>query len=330
MIEKENGPEILMVSTKLDPHVNIIASKLNERKIPFVRFNTEDFPLKVSASIYFDENKQDQKLNFYNGRKIIGSEICGVWYRRPAQFQFPKEFTPAIHLFAEQESKSTIMGLWEVLNCIWINHPESNRKAELKIKQLRMASEVGLEIPKTLITNSPEDAEKFFRKTQLKGVIIKRLGGGIMLDGNRGSAIYTSLVSESDMQKINRVKYTPALFQEYIQKDLELRITVVGDKVFAAEIHSQASQKAKIDWRKDTLSLAHKIHQLPSDLEQKLITFVKKLGLNFGAIDMILTPQGRYVFLEINPNGQWGWIEDLTGLPISESIIDLLMSKSKQ
>lgn len=330
MVEIENEPKILVVSTKLDPHVDIIASKLNQRKIPFVRFNTEDFPLKVSASIFFNGNEQDQKLDFNNKRRIIGSKICGVWYRRPAQFQFPREFTPAIHLFAEQESKSTIMGLWEVLDCIWINHPENNRRAELKIKQLKIASEIGLEIPKTLITNDPEEAEKFFRKTQSRGVIIKRLGGGIMLDGNQGSAIYTSLVSKNDMQKIDRVKYTPALFQEYIQKDLELRITMVGTKVFATEIHSQKSQKAKIDWRKDTLNLVHKTHQLPSDLEQKLIIYVKRLGLNFGAIDMILTPSGKYVFLEINPNGQWGWIEDLTGFPISESIIDLLISKSKQ
>lgn len=326
----EQRPEILMVSTQLDPHVDIIANKLNERNIPFVRFNTEEFPLKVSASILFDKDNQDQTLNFPNNRKIVGSEVRGIWYRRPAQFQFPEEFSPAIHIFAQQESKATIMGLWEILNCVWINHPESNRRAELKIKQLKVANEVGLEIPKTLITNNPEDVEKFFRKTCSKGVIIKRLGGGIMLDGNQGSAIYTSMVTEEHMENIDKVKYTPALFQEYVEKDLELRITVVGNKVFTAEIHSQRSERAKIDWRKDTLNLVHRVHQLPLDLEQKLIVFVQKLGLNFGAIDMILTPKGKYVFLEINPNGQWGWIEDLTGLPISESIINLLMSSPRQ
>jgi len=230
-------------------------------------------------------------------------------------------------VFAEQEAKSTIMGLWEILDCVWVNHPERNRVAELKIKQLMVANEVGLEIPKTIITNDPEEAEIFFRKTKSEGVIIKRLGGGIVLDGNQGSAIYTSLVSEADINDIGRVRYTPTLFQEYIQKDVELRITVVGNKVFPIEIHSQKSERAKFDWRRDTLNLLHREHLLPEDVKQKIINFVHKLGLNFGAIDMILTPNGRYVFLEINPNGQWGWIEDLTGLPISDSIINLLVGR---
>ncbi len=329
---KENlqgeNPQILIVSRKLDPHVDIIARKLNERKIPFIRFNTEDFPLRVSVSVLFEGRERKQILKFPLSRQIRGDEVTGVWYRRPADFQFPPEFSPAVHVFAEQESRATIMGLWQLLDCIWVNHPERNREAELKLKQLRVASEVGLEIPKTLVTNNPEDAERFFRRTAKSGgVIIKRLGGGIVLDGDQGSAIYTSLVSKSDMEDIERVRYTPALFQEYVPKDFELRIVVVGDKVFPVEIHSQRSEKAKIDWRKDTLNLLHKPHNLPDEISKKVINLVHRLGLNFGAIDIILTPDQRYVFLEVNPNGQWGWVEDLTGLPISDAIIDLLSGK---
>jgi len=273
----------------------------------------------------FNGDEREQILRFPRGRQIRGNQVTGVWYRRPADFQFPPEFSPAIHVFAEQESRATIMGLWQLLDCVWVNHPEQNRVAELKIRQLRVASEVGLEIPKTLITNNPEDADRFFRKTaKSKGVIIKRLGGGIVLDESQGSAIYTSLVSENDIVDIERVKYTPALFQEYVPKDIELRITVVGDKVFSVEIHSQESDKAKVDWRRDTLNLVHRVHVLPGEIEQKIINLVRRLGLNFGAIDMILTPDQRYIFLEINPNGQWGWVEDLTGLPISNEIVDLL------
>ena len=258
------------------------------------------------------------------GRSIRTGAVTGVWYRRPAEFTFPPEFTPSVKVFAEEECRDVIMGLWEILDTTWVNHPQQNRNAELKIRQLKIANEVGLEIPKTLITNDPGDAESFFRKSKKKGVIVKRLGGGIMLDGQNGSALYTSLINTQDIKNIERVKYTPTLFQEYIPKDVELRITVVGNKIFPVEIYSQKSEKAKVDWRKDTLNLVHREHKLPIEIEQKLLIFVKKLGLNFGAIDMILTPSGKYVFLEINPNGQWGWIEDLTGMPISESIIELL------
>lgn len=161
---QEENPRILIVSRKLDPHVDIIAGKLNERKIPFVRFNTEDFPLQVSVSLFFNEDERELILRFPQGRQICGDQVTGIWYRRPADFQFPPEFSPAIHVFAEQETKATIMGLWEILDCVWVNHPEHNRVAELKIKQLRVASEVGLEIPRTLITNNPEDTEMFFKK----------------------------------------------------------------------------------------------------------------------------------------------------------------------
>lgn len=108
---QEENPQILIVSRKLDPHVDIIAKKLNERKIPFVRFNTEDFPLEVSVSLLLNKGSREQILRFPQGRQIYSDQVTGVWYRRPADFQFPPEFSPAIHVFAEQESRATIMGL---------------------------------------------------------------------------------------------------------------------------------------------------------------------------------------------------------------------------
>jgi glutathione synthase/RimK-type ligase-like ATP-grasp enzyme len=107
---------------------------------------------------------------------------------------------------------------------------------------------------------------------------------------------------------------------------VEIRATIVGNRVFAAEIHSQNSPKTRDDWRRyDFDNTPHLPHQLPLDMEQKCVDLVRHLNLNFGAIDLILTPQGEYVFLEINPNGQWGWIEELTGLPICAAIVDLLV-----
>jgi len=323
----KDAPQLLIVSTKFDPHVDIIANKLNSRKVPFVRFNTEDFPLKASATIVFEGVNHKEILHFPGKRNVDISDIKAVWYRRPAKFEFPSEFSPAIHVFAEEESTATIRGLWQILDCLWVNHPENNRKAELKINQLIVASKAGLIIPNTLITNDPKEARKFVKKYSDKRVIIKRLGSGLILGENEASGIYTSLVKEDDIKNINRVKYTPTLFQEYVPKDLELRVIIIGKQVFAIEIHSQQSDKGKIDWRKDTLNLPHRVHNLPTEIEQKLLTVVNNFGLNFGAIDIILTPDGKYVFLEINPNGQWGWLEDLTGLPLSDTMINLLTGK---
>ena len=126
----EPAPVLLVVSTKFDPHADIIIHQLHERQIPFVRFNTEDFPLQSSLTILFDGATHSEELTFPNNCQIKGSDITAVWYRRPAPFEFPSEFSPAAHIFAEKETRATIRGLWQLLDCIWVNHPEKNRVAK--------------------------------------------------------------------------------------------------------------------------------------------------------------------------------------------------------
>ena len=118
----------------------------------------------------------------------------------------------------------------------------------------------------------------------------------------------------------------PLVIQEYVPKSLEVRATVVGSQVFAAAIHSQQSQRARHDWRHyDFDKTPHEAHTLPEGVSSLCIQLVQSLSLNFGAIDLVLTPDGRYVFLEINPSGQWLWIEELTDLPIGDAIADCLL-----
>ena len=117
------------------------------------------------------------------------------------------------------------------------------------------------------------------------------------------------------------------IFQAYVPKRFELRITVVGQQVFAAEIHSQHTNHTRHDWRRyDLDETPHFPHALPPDVAQRCIQLVQELGLCYGAIDMVLTPDDRYVFLEINPSGQYLWIEQLTGLPITDALCDLLIA----
>ena len=119
----------------------------------------------------------------------------------------------------------------------------------------------------------------------------------------------------------------PVMAQEYVPKKLELRVTIVGEKIFTCAIYSQGSEKTKIDWRHyDSEKVKHEIFKLPKEIEHKILLFMKEAGLKFGAIDMILTPKDEFVFLEVNPSGQFGWIEDLTGMPISKSIAELLIN----
>ncbi|MBU4480422.1 MvdD family ATP-grasp ribosomal peptide maturase, partial [Patescibacteria group bacterium] len=118
---------------------------------------------------------------------------------------------------------------------------------------------------------------------------------------------------------------SPVMVQSYIPKKIELRVTIVGENIFTCAIHSQNSEKTKYDWRRyDFENVKHEEYQLPVNVRGKILAFMKKCRLNFGAIDMILTPDNEYVFLEVNPSGQFGWIEKLTGMPIAKSIAELL------
>ncbi|WP_345005774.1 hypothetical protein [Snuella lapsa] len=111
------------------------------------------------------------------------------------------------------------------------------------------------------------------------------------------------------------------IFQNEISKEYELRVTVVNGKIFAAKIDSQSNDNTKLDWRKGRLKFSR--YRLPQHIEEMCLRITSKLNLNFGAIDLIKT-KNNYVFLEINPNGQWVWIENDTGLNISDEIINFL------
>lgn len=115
---------------------------------------------------------------------------------------------------------------------------------------------------------------------------------------------------------------TPSIFQEYIEKEYELRITVVGEKVFAAKVDSQKQEETKIDWRKHKTPFQQ--YTLPKEISDKCVELTQKLNLSFGAIDIIKNKEGEYIFLEINPNGQWAWLDMETGLNISDEIINYL------
>jgi putative peptide maturation system protein len=136
------------------------------------------------------------------------------------------------------------------------------------------------------------------------------------------------VVANRDLADRDAIRYCPVAIQPYVEKRIELRITVVGDRVFPVEIHSQWTNHTRRDWRRgDYHHARYAVHDLPRRLARRSIALVKRLGLTFGAIDMILTPDGRYVFLEVNPDGDWLWMERTTGVPIGSAIADLLLAR---
>jgi glutathione synthase/RimK-type ligase-like ATP-grasp enzyme len=215
--------------------------------------------------------------------------------------------------------------LFSALDCAWLPAaPHAVRHAEQKTMQLGVAAALGFELPPTLITTSPADMLAFHRAHGGR-IVSKQAGKSFFHTVGHSLIRYTELVTTRDLAHAGALAYCPITFQAYVDKQVELRVTVVGRQVFAAEIHSQTTNHTRHDWRRyDHGQTPHRAHELPRELEARCVALVEQLGLRYGAIDLVLMPDGRYVFLEINPNGQYLWTEYAAGLPISDAICELL------
>lgn len=322
---------ILVVTNRFDPTADHVLLELTARSEETVRFNTEEVPTKAGLALRLGTGGVEGHIEV-DGRSVELEEISSVWYRRPAQPEPSEEITdPDDRRFAAEESEEALLGLWRALDCTWVSHPDALEAASYKPAQLLTAAKLGFAVPRTLITAKPQEARAFVEMIY-GDVIIKPLRYGVLRETDEyEDVVFANPVRTEDVRSgMEAVALCPCFLQEYIDKDVEIRVTVVGKEVFSAEIHSQEVAGAEHDWRRSSAAdVPHLPHALPNTITDRCVGLVRQLGLNFGAIDLIRTPDGRYVFLEINPNGQWLWVETLTGLPITDSLVRLLTGEAE-
>ncbi|MEK7187108.1 MAG: hypothetical protein AAB690_02305 [Patescibacteria group bacterium] len=239
-----------------------------------------------------------------DGKDYDVDEFTGIWYLKP---HLPREllshemveYRPFIHTQFHALRKA----LWAVFrNKLWVSDPWAVDMAESKIYQLFLAHQVGFSIPETVITSDPEQVRRFYQR-HCGNIVVKIVATSPILD----HVIATNRVSEEDMKFIETVREAPAIFQELVPKAYELRITVVRREIFATKIYSQDDEETSLDWRRkpklNDFDVRMEQVTLPTTIENQIHRLLSLLGLRFGCIDMIVTPEGKYVFLEINPNG---------------------------
>ncbi len=319
---------VLVLTQQLDAHADLVIAELNRRGRPVLRFDTSDFPQRATLTASIRGGRWEGTL-LTQDRTLEFGHIASIWYRRPTPFDIDPTLPPSGQQFASAEARMALGGLLRSTHCLWVNHPEKMVSADYKPWQLQVASECGLEIPASLLTNDPAHVFAFFEQCQSQ-MIYKTLSGGlIMSESGEAVSIYTSKVTLDDLRmESNRVRSTACLFQENVPKKVELRITIVGKRVFAAEISYLNPEQAALDWRMAYQNLQYRVYTLPEEIHQKCLLFLQRLGLSFAALDMIVTPDDRYVFLEANAGGQWRWIENATGLPICQTLVDLLVEEN--
>ncbi len=317
---------ILIMTNKDDVTTDFIANRLNKIQEPYYRLNTEDLVSSVGVNLDIADDKY-MLINHQNNQIINLSSIKSVYYRRPGLPEMSDASLSKGEVeFVSREVIYLLEGIYKILNDrYWISPVTSIREAENKIYQLLLARDIGFEIPKSLITTSRNKAVAFWHKVQGE-CVIKPIRNGRVDDPENPMVVFTSLITADDIGILDRVNDCPTYLQSQIDKLADIRVTVVGEQVFPAIIYSQEFQETTIDWRKgENARIRHEKTKLPSDIENKCIELTKRLNLNFGAIDLVLKKGNRYVFLEINPNGQWGWIEKRLGYDISGAIVDLLL-----
>ena len=318
-----NG-RIVIVTQEVDPHADQMVLELKKRGLKPVRFHTKDFPLKAGLALRPGLEDGEELHLRVGDERLAGSEIRSIWFRRPDLPALTPDLSKEEERMALGECQSTLFGFYRLTKAFWVNHPDKNKAANSKVAQLTLARQLGLRIPDTIITNEPEEARAFYEKHA--GDVIFKVQRQAMWSEEKALSFFTSKVTPAQAAKFELIRQAPALLQEHVAKRVELRITVIGARIFPAALHSQDVEKAKIDWRKATGQIRHEKYVLPSSVEKALRRMVDRFGLQYAAIDMIVTPAGEHVFLEINPNGQFGWIDQLAGLPLYEAMADLLVA----
>jgi glutathione synthase/RimK-type ligase-like ATP-grasp enzyme len=313
---------VLIISSLDDVHAQAVMVALAARGGSEVELlGLSDFPQRLALSMAFEDGKHSFALHRPGGQTFDLDRVRAVWWRRPQAFVLPEAITdPAHRRFAISEATTAFQGLYQSVDAVWVNEPLRDAAASHKPFQLTLAQRIGLEIPPTLMTNDPGAATAFWQR-------------------NEGEVVYKQFLALPETWRETRrlrpqeadlaaaVQWAPVIFQRYVEAEADIRVTAIGDELFAAAADVR-SAGYPTDVRLN-LDVHYIPHELPELVGAKLRRMMNELGLLYGAIDLRLTPDGRYVFLEINPAGQFLYIEQATGQKIAAALAALLASADK-
>lgn len=309
-------PCVLLLSHSEEPFcTERVAGALLRRGARALRLDTDDFPGALDLRAELEDGLAPRLLLADEALRVDAVWLWRLWPARQDE-----RLAAAHREAALRESMTTLRGMLDLLaDAAWIDPLDRNRAADNKTRQLRLARAVGLAIPPTLITADAAAARRFF--VAHDGRVICKLQTSLGYAMAGGGGLSTRLLRREDLDALDGLRHCPMVFQRYVDKALELRIAWVDGQALVGALDGA---HCGVDWRYEA-SAQWQPHTLPGPVQQRLAALMARLGLRQGAIDMIVTPGGDYVFLEVNPNGEWGMLERDLGLPIGEAIAAALL-----
>lgn len=312
-------------------HSDIVISKLLEHGERVFRMDSDRLTTGALRACFTADSRQTGFAFEDGADRVASSEVKSVWYRRPNHFNLAIN-DPVQKAHAERELASFLEGLWTLIpeNVFWLSRPQALEYARKKVRQLELARTMGLQIPRTIISNNPDDVRAFYESCGRR-IIFKAIYHEFLDYGKKTFNIPTTLVTPMHLAHLDLVRALPALFQERIDKKYELRVTVVGKRVFPVKIDSQSNPLTVVDWRNPAYinELKYSLVELPRNVSDACLEMLEKLGLSFGAFDFVVDVNNELYFLEVNPNGQWYWLEERAGVLISDAIVDILKDERR-
>lgn len=310
---------ILAISYPGEEHTDDVVGRLERRGLNVLRIDLADFPGRTGLSCTWNSSEGTRAVISTPDGTFDLQGVRAAWWRRVRHPSVDPAITdPNAAAFVLSETNEAVDGMLDSLDCAWMNPRAADNAAHHKPLQWTVARQVGLAVPDTLVTTDPDHARRFIHRSSGCQTVFKAFIA--MADAWRE----TRLVEPSDLDHLESVRLAPVIFQDYVP-GVDLRVIHVGEKFYTAELDAR-STSYPVDMRMVIGEANVRSVSLPESVEKRLLALQKRLGLVYGAIDMRRTETGEYVFLEVNPAGQWLFVESLTGLPISQAVANQLES----
>lgn len=320
---------ILILADQFDRHADLVQGHLKDAGSSLVRLDLDARSLQRTRITA--RSPRDWYLVIEtDGIEVKSSDVSAVWLRRPfveLSLEEQAEEDVDTRIWRGEWNKS-LLGFYLALKHIpWLNPIREAYRAENKYLQMLIANEVGFRLPATITSNDRTKLIDFAHEHEF--VMLKLMNQDFYRTGpHEYKGFFANKITADRLEEFGSTEENPIVLQEYVEKDYEVRYTVVGSEHHVCRIDSQKSAIARDDWRRyDIANTPHMSMEPPPDVRRKVTEFMMRLKIHYGAIDFIVSPSGQYYFLEINPMGQWLWIEDLTGLQISKSIAMWLIQR---
>jgi glutathione synthase/RimK-type ligase-like ATP-grasp enzyme len=326
--------QVLLLTHSADYYtIDRVADAVRHRGAEPIRVDTDHFPVDLGLSMRIDADLDRRTLKL--GDEVLHLDtVRAVWARRLWPGRMPAHLDAQFRGHCRTQARTAFFDTFALLNdATWVNPLGPLFEAESKIRQLHLARQVGLKLPRTLITNQAERVRRFYENCGGK-VVTKLLSPLSQTMDGRGVFMYTSALSPDDLDDLEALRFAPQIFQERVEKAVELRVILIGGRLFVGEIRVSGTGRGTLDWRQinpqDTQSnVTWAPGVLPLAVGQKLQRLLRLLNLTYAAVDLIVDPEGHHFFLEVNPAGEWGWLERDLGFDISGAIADALLTKRK-